>query len=98
MLAAAEGPASALRRAQNVLGTFVFGVGTVILVPVGIYYALSVALLASAQDVFRQGIGDSLSGGLIALPIWLIYLRRIARAAAAEALTTTPRPAPIAAG
>jgi hypothetical protein len=98
MLAAAEGPASALRRAQNVLGTFVFGVGTVILVPVGIYYALSVALLPPAQDVYRQGIGDSLSGGLIALPIWLIYLRRIVRAAAAEAPTTTPRPAPIAAG
>lgn len=83
-LATAEEPASALRRAYNVLGTFVFGVGTVVLVPVGIYFALSVALLPPAPDVFRQGVGDSLSGGLVALPIWLIYLLRIARAAAAD--------------
>jgi hypothetical protein len=78
-----EDPGSALRRAHNVLSTFVFGVGTVILLPVGIYFALSVALLSAAPDVYRQGVGDSLSGGLVALPIWLIYLQRIVRAAAA---------------
>jgi hypothetical protein len=78
-----EDPASALRRAYNVLGTFVFGVGTVILLPVGIYFALSAALLPPAQDVFRQGVGDSLSGGLAALPIWLVYLRWMVRSAAA---------------
>jgi hypothetical protein len=80
-----EDAASALHRAYNVLGTFVFGFGTVILLPVGMYFALSAALLPPAEDVFRQGVGDSLSGGLAALPIWLIYLQRIVRAAAAAA-------------
>ena len=77
---AAAGPderTSALRRAYFVLGTFVFGLGTVVFLPVGVYQALSAALLRHAPDVFRPGVGDSLSGGLVALPIWLLYLRAV---------------------
>jgi len=96
-VAGTDAPESALRRAYNVLSTFVFGVGTVILLPVGISFALSMALLPTLEDVYRQGVGDSLSGGLVALPIWLLYLRRIVRAAVAEvpapARPTTPIPA-----
>ncbi|MEX2046421.1 MAG: hypothetical protein WEE03_04610 [Chloroflexota bacterium] len=93
-LAGTESPGSALRRAYDVLGTFVFGVATVILLPVGIYFALSVALLPSVPDVFRQGVGDSLSGGLVVLPIWLVYLQRIVRAAVADAPVAPPTVVP----
>lgn len=79
---------STLRRAYNVLGTFVFGVGTVVLLPVGIYHVLYVTLLQPAPDVFVEGVGDSLSGGIVAAVLWLVYLLRVVRAV----LASTPSP------
>lgn len=79
---------STLRRAYDVLGTFVFGAGTVILLPVGIYHVLYVTLLQPPPDVFAEGIGDSLAGGLVAAALWLVYLLRVVRAISAE---TSPR-------
>ena len=78
-----------LRRAYNVLGMFVFGVATVILLPVGIYLALSKALLTAGDYAFVQGVGDSLAGGLASLPVWLLYLMRVVRAVPER---TAPRP------
>lgn len=87
---------SILRRAYDVLGTFVFGLATVILVPVGIYQALSVAILTPPSDVFVQGFGDSLAGGIVAAPVWLLYLLRVIRAGSARAVPTRPaRQAPV---
>jgi hypothetical protein len=73
-----------MHRAYDVLGTFVFGVGTVILLPVGTYQALSVAILEAPANVFRPGFGDALAGGIVSVPIWLVYLLRVIRAAPAE--------------
>jgi len=70
---------SGLRRGYLMLGTVIFGITTVILLPTGIYQALSYLILPAANGVFRQGVGDSLPGGLVTLPVWLIYLWLVVR-------------------
>ncbi len=67
---------SGLRRGYLMLGTVVFGLSTIVLLPTGIYQALSNVLLATPQRFFRQG-ADALGGGLVSLPIWLAYLRLV---------------------
>jgi hypothetical protein len=84
--------ASALPRAYNVLGTFVFGVGTVILLPVGIYQVLFVTLIAPAQDLYASGFGDSLSGGIVSGAFWLVFLLRVVGAVRGEQLAAPPKP------
>lgn len=69
---------SALRRAYLMVGTVIFGVVTIAMLPNGIYQALSRALLPTTEQVFRQP-ADSLGGGLAALPIWLLYLWQVVR-------------------
>ncbi len=80
---------SGLRRAYLMLGTAIFGLSTIVLLPMGIYQALAYLILP-AGDVYRQGAGESLSGGLVTLPVWLIYLSLIVRdARAARRLPAT---------
>jgi hypothetical protein len=86
-----SGPAeriTGLYRAYLMIGTAVFGIATIALLPVGIYQALSFAIVPAQQGIFRQGAGDSLSGGLAALPLWLAYLWLVLRA-----LRAAPSPA-----
>lgn len=81
---------SGLRRAYLMLGTVIFGLSTISLLPMGIYQALSYLILPAADGVYRQGAGESLSSGLVTLPVWLIYLRLVVRdARAARALPAT---------
>ncbi len=70
---------SGLRRGYLMLGTVIFGIATVILLPTGIYQALSYLILPADNGVFRPGTGDSLPGGLVTLPVWLIYLWLVVR-------------------
>lgn len=70
---------SALRRAYLTLGTFVFGMATIVLIPVGAYLAVSAWVIDPRPDVDVQGVGESLSGGVVALPLWLSYLLRLVR-------------------
>jgi hypothetical protein len=70
---------SGLRRGYLLLGTVIFGIATVILLPTGIYQALSYLILPADAGVYRQGAGDSLPGGLVTLPVWLIYLWLVVR-------------------
>ncbi|HYK99070.1 MAG TPA: DUF5671 domain-containing protein [Candidatus Acidoferrales bacterium] len=77
--------ASGLYRAYLMLGTAMFGIATIVLLPTGIYQALADALIAPTPNTFRQGAGDSLSGGLASLPIWLLYLWLVLRAIRAPA-------------
>lgn len=96
-LADPEEAGSVLRRAYNTIGMFVFGVGTLVLLPVGIYQALSYTLITPPADVFQSGFGDSLMGGIVAVPVWLIYLFRIVRASSKLSVPrtagrTTPMP------
>jgi hypothetical protein len=83
--------ASGLYRAYLILGTAIFGIATIVLLPTGIYQALSQALITAQPGVFRQGAGESLSGGIATLPIWLLYLWLVQRA------LRTPTMAPVAA-
>lgn len=70
----------ALHRGYLMLGTAIFGVATIALLPMGIYQALSFALVPFDGAIFRQAAGESLSGGLAALPLWLGYLWLVLRA------------------
>ncbi|MEK7285197.1 MAG: DUF5671 domain-containing protein, partial [Chloroflexota bacterium] len=66
--------ASALRRGYLMLGTAVFGLATIVLVPTGVYQALSNAILTTPESAYRS-VADALGGGIVSLPIWLLYLR-----------------------
>lgn len=72
--------ASGLHRAYLILGTAIFGIATIALLPMGIYQALSFALVPVSQFSYRPGAGEALSGGLAALPLWLAYLWLVQRA------------------
>ncbi len=88
-LAGAADRASGLHRAYLILGTAIFGIATIALLPMGIYQALSFAIVPLDQFSFRPGAGESLSGGLAALPLWLAYLWLVQRA-----LRTAPPSSP----
>ncbi len=76
----ADEAVSVLRRTYNILGTFVFGIGTIVLLPYGIYIALSQAILTPAEDVYLQGFGDSLAGGIVSAAVWVYFLFSVVRA------------------
>ena len=40
---------------------------------------MSDLLLPSPPEVFRPGVRDALSSGIVSLTVWLIYLRLVAR-------------------
>ena len=83
---------SGLHRAYLILGTAIFGIATIAFLPMGIYQALSFAIVPPDQFTFRPGAGEALSGGLAALPLWLGYLWLVQRA-----LRTAPPSSPTAA-
>ena len=70
----AEGRSPGLHRGYLLLGTVVFGVATIVMLPTGVYQILSNALLTTPEGSYRPG-ADALGGGLVVTPIWLIYLR-----------------------
>jgi hypothetical protein len=71
--------ASGLYRAYLMVGTVIFGIATIALVPFGIFQALSYLIGAAQPGAYRPGAGDALPGGLAALPIWLVYLWLVLR-------------------
>ena len=86
----ADGSGSSLRRGYFMAGTLLFGLVTVVLLPWGIYQALSTAILPPAPNQFNGGIADTLGGGLAALPVWLIYLRLVVRDVRSQETALTP--------
>ena len=70
----ADEPSSGLRRGYLMIGTVVFGLATVSLLPMGIYQALSYAILPPAESGYRSGAGEALAAGIATLPVWLVYL------------------------
>lgn len=69
----ADEGASGLRRAYLMLGTVIFGLATVIMLPTGLYQALATAILPADEFTYRQA-ADSLGGGIACLPVWLLFL------------------------
>lgn len=74
-----SGDQAGLRRAYLLLGTVVFGIGAVALLPAGVYQAVANAILPRSNDLFRPGVADTLTGGVVSLVFWLIYLRAVLR-------------------
>ena len=74
----ADEGASGLRRGYLMLGTVIFGLATVIMLPTGMYQALASAILPVDQFTYRQP-ADSLGGGIACLPIWLLFLTMLRR-------------------
>jgi hypothetical protein len=72
--------ASGLYRAYLMVGTVIFGIATIALVPFGIYQGLSFLIGSQQPGGFRPGVGETLPGGLAALPLWLVYLWLVLRA------------------
>jgi hypothetical protein len=66
-----------LQRAYHLLGTVVFGIGAIALLPAGLYQLLANSLLTLPGDFFRQGVADTLSGGIVSTVLWLLYLRAV---------------------
>lgn len=78
-LAPRDERASGLYRAYLMVGTVIFGIATIALVPFGIFQALSFLIGAQQPGGFSPGVGETLPGGLAALPIWLVYLWLVLR-------------------
>lgn len=68
-----------LQRAYHLLGTVVFGIGAIALLPAGLYQLLANSLLTLPPDSFRQGVADTLAGGIVSTVLWLLYLRAVLR-------------------
>jgi hypothetical protein len=64
-----------LQRAYLLVGTAVFGIGTIALLPMGVYQALSGVVISRPPEFYRQGVSDTLTAGIVSLAIWLLYLR-----------------------
>ena len=78
-LAPRDERASGLYRAYLMVGTVIFGIATIALVPFGIFQGLSFLIGPNQPGGYRPGVGDALPGGLAALPIWLLYLWLVLR-------------------
>lgn len=68
---------SLLRRGYFLLGVAIFGIASIVLLPMAVYSALRYYFLPLGQFDFRQGVGDSLASALVVVPLWLLYLRII---------------------
>jgi hypothetical protein len=83
-----------LRRAYHLLGTIVFGIGAIALLPAGLYQLLANSLLTLPPDSFRQGVADSLTGGVVSTVLWLLYLRAVLTDTRGGELRAELRPLP----
>ena len=68
-----------LRRAYHLLGTVVFGIGAIALLPAGLYQLLANSFLTLPPNSFRPGVADTLTGGIVSTVLWLLYLRSVLR-------------------
>jgi hypothetical protein len=66
-----------LRRAYLLVGTVVFGIGAIALLPMGVFQVIANAVLPRSANFYVPGVAESLTGGLISLIFWLIYLRAV---------------------
>jgi len=75
--AATVGQHDGLRRAYLLVGTIVFGIGAIALLPIGVYQVVANVVLPRSTNFYQPGVAESLSGGLVSLVFWLIYLRAV---------------------
>lgn len=68
--------AAGLRRGYLMVGTVVFGIASLVMLPTGVYQALANVLLVTPENTYRQG-ADALGGAIVVVPIWLLFLRLV---------------------
>ena len=78
-LETADERVSLIRRGYYLSGVVIFGIASIILLPVAIYNVLRYFLIPVGQFDFRPGAGDPLAGALAVVPAWLIYLSIVLR-------------------
>jgi hypothetical protein len=64
-----------LQRTYLLVGTAVFGIGTIALLPTGVYQAISAVVIPAAPEIYRPGVSETLTAGIVSLGVWLLYLR-----------------------
>ena len=69
------GDQGALWRSYVLIATAMFGIATVVLLPLGLQQALTNLLVPRTAGSFRPGVGDTLTAGVVSLATWLLYLR-----------------------
>jgi len=74
-LETAEERTSSLRRGYYLLGTAIFGIASIVLVPMAVYNTLHWFLIPVAQFEFRPGAGESLAAAIVVVPFWILFLR-----------------------
>lgn len=67
--------AGLLRRGFYLVGTAVFGIASIVLLPAAVYSALRFWLIPLGEFDFRPGVGESLAAALVVVPAWLVFLR-----------------------
>lgn len=83
--------ASVLRRAYFLVGTAIFGIASIVLVPTAVYSVLRYFLIPVTSGEFRQGVGENLASAVVVVPVWLAYLRVVLdQQAAAAPLALAP--------
>src|SRR2546425_1062639 len=58
-----------LRRGYFILGVGIFGVASIVLLPMAVYNALRWLLIPVTQFEYRPGAGDSLAAALVVVPV-----------------------------
>ena len=66
---------SFLRRGYYLLGTAIFGIASIVLVPTAIYNTLHWFLIPVGPFDFRPGAGESLAAAITVVPFWIVFLR-----------------------
>lgn len=79
----ADDRVSSMRRGYLMAGTLLFGLVTVVLLPWGMYQALATWILPPSPTLFIA-TAETLTSGVAALPVWLIYLRLVLHEAASQ--------------
>ena len=92
-LETSEERAGVLRRSYQLLGTAIFGVASIVLVPIAVYSTLRWFLLPVGQFEFRQGAGESLAAAVAVVPFWILFLRIVLTGYRAAPSATEPPPA-----
>lgn len=63
------------RRTDALVGATAYALVAIVLLPIGVSQALGFWLLPPFPGGYRGGVGQALAGGLVALAVWVLYLR-----------------------
>lgn len=68
-----------LRRGYYLIGTGIFGVASIVLLPLAVYRVLRYFLIPPSTFEFRGDVGETIASAAVVVPVWLIYLWLVLR-------------------